>query len=101
MKINDELYTRDGRVIGNCYITMIKDGCIYVVDSNCRTHKFTSDEAFNLFYYKKNESEVTSKMNIDLVNKYKIYSSVIDISKEAGMDLSLLRSVLYEKIKEL
>ena len=88
MKINDKLYTKDGRKIGNCYVTFIDGEKISIVDCEGVTSVYTIDGIKSLFY-------IDGKEIKDLA-----YQDIIKLTEEGGMDFSLLRKLLYQEIEK-
>lgn len=90
LKVNQKLFTRDGRKVGNCYIALVSDKNknTHVMDCTGDIHMFSSDELKDTFF-------------IDEINNdEKIYNEIISLTNEAGMTFSLLRSICSEKMNK-
>lgn len=90
LKVNQKLFTRDGRKVGNCYIALLSDRAknTHVMDSTGDIHMFSSEELKDTFFID------------DIDNDEKIYKDIINLTNDSGMTFSLLRSICREKINK-
>jgi len=84
LEINQKLFTRDGRKVGNAYVVAVGENEVNVrCDDGCKTTIAISN-IDKLFF-------LDTRVNV------KIYSEIIDIANEPAMTLPLLREILYTK----
>ena len=87
LKINQELFTRDGRKIGNCFVVSLYEAGVQIKKQDGFTVSLSNEQIKELFF----EDE---KIEVKLLNE------VIELASESSMSLGYLKELLHQKIKE-
>lgn len=89
LKINQKLFTKDGRVIGNCFVSGIEKNLITVITEDGKSVVFRKILIANMFY-SKDENTIKDCL-----------LDIIELADEPAMNLGYLKGLLYKKISEL
>lgn len=86
LKINQKLFTKDGRIIGNCFVSGIDKNQVTLVSESGKTVILENGLIETLFHIRDG----------NLVQN--CYLDVIGLADEGGMSLSYLKGLLYKRI---